>query len=130
MQTFSEIFDLSEDDLMRYLNGLKETAVLDPFRQLRYEREFTPYGLCINGTSNAHYLFNRDYLILPFQMPRLLLHGALAVAMHRRLGVDGHGRYRPVIKDPSEWMTGYFFNDGSAPQWRKKTYHYDQTKYQ
>jgi hypothetical protein len=96
----------------------------------RYDREHTPYGICVNTRTSAHYLFNRDYLVLPLQLPPRLLRAALEGGFHHRRSADGHGKYRPEVAHPEEWMTAFFFNDRDALTWRKKTIDYDKSKYE
>ncbi len=99
----------------------------------KHHREFTPYGLCYHQKTYEHYLFNRDYLVLPLKLPELALIAIIeAGSAHERQGLAGHGRLRPKIKeqDRSDWYTQMLFHDGTAPTWYKKTWDYDKTPYE
>ncbi len=98
-----------------------------------YDREHTPYGFCVNMKTYQHYLFNRDYLVLPTLLPPSLLVTAMATAqLVHKASQLGHGRYLPSIKpeEIADCVVYHFFHDGTAPKWKEKTRNYDQTPYE
>jgi len=97
----------------------------------RYHREHTPYGFSINEETFEHYVFNRDFLVIPVQFPEILLITAMTASKStRKDGMMGHGRLHPRHEDSTHWATYHFFHDGTAPKWVKKTVNYDKSHYE
>ena len=97
-------------------------------RSRRLRMESTIYGFCA-GPRGAHYCFNRDYLILPVQLPPVALDVLKRIARNARDGLAGHGRLAAGAEPtnatgwgPSRradgWQVYWLFDDGTAPHWR------------
>ena len=81
------------------------------------------YGLCVHA-SGRHYVFRRDYLVLPVHLPdgavRLLVSIASFSCANR---CHGHGRYKPAnLESEDGWTTYWIFNDATAPRWDKSEF--------
>ena len=87
------------------------------------ERHAPIYGICVKYSKNKrilkHYLFNRNYAIIPFTMPTFLVKEAIDKAVHIKMGDTGHGRFNIMPKPGEIWYTYFLFNDGNAPDWKK-----------
>ena len=100
--------------------------------KFKYDREKTIYGVVVNETTGKHYCFNRDYLVLPVQFPPDIIREFKAISKKgSRVGVAGHGKFRPAdIGDEEQCRTYFLFNDENPPNWAKQTISYDKSVYE
>jgi len=104
-----------------------------PYRKDKlYNKEKTIYGLCINLKSKEHFLFNRDYLVLPITLPDETIEHLKSICKGSTEDrIHGHGKFKPInLVDDGNWVTYFLFDDNCLPQWTKSSNNYDRSIYE
>lgn len=98
----------------------------------KYERERVIYGLVLNQKTGKHYCFNRDYFVLPVQLPNEVIKLITSIAeKDNGTGATAHGKFMPDdIGNEEDCRIYYLFSDRTAPSWNTETYHYDKKIYE
>lgn len=100
-------------------------------RNKRHDREKTIYGICINKRNGKHYCFNRDYFVLPVELPSKVVAMLKEISTgHHSDGTAGRGRFLPKISNHEEWETFWLFDDKNSPNWTQESFEYDKSFYE
>jgi|GEM_PF-3610612 len=101
-------------------------------KRKKYNKETTVYGFCIHEKAKNHFLFNRDYLVLPVTLPdetmeqlKSIYKGSVQNKLH------GHGKYKSnKILDDGYWTTYFLLDDSNSPNWNKSSLEYKKSFYE
>ena len=88
-------------------------------RRRKHDRTTVIYGVCVHKTEDRHYCFNREYGVLPVELPKAALEAIINSAKDgSNVGqYCGGGGMPEDVGDLNDWNTYVVFRDVSAPEW-------------
>ena len=84
----------------------------------KHDRTKVIYGVCVHNAGIRHYCFNRDYKVLPVDLPEPALEAIIrTAALVDDVGVNCFGAEIPEsIGDMKDWKTYLVFTAKTAPE--------------